>query len=101
MLAQPALHEGGFQHADYLLPVGMTGPQVTATHGCKHLVSRLWHHWLLRGLSRSRRAPPEGASERRAGSMRLISSLSWAISSSSAAWPALVRVTQVRARFPA
>jgi hypothetical protein len=46
--AQPALHERGLQHADYLLAVGMTGPQVTAAHGCRPMVSRLWHHWLLR-----------------------------------------------------
>src|SRR5215472_8538774 len=30
----------------------MTGPQVTAAQGCRHLVSRLWHHWLLRHRTR-------------------------------------------------
>src|SRR5512133_1651728 len=30
----------------------MTGLQVTAAHGCRHLVSRLWHHWLLRRRTR-------------------------------------------------
>jgi hypothetical protein len=41
------LHESGLQYADDLLAVGMTGPQVTAAEGCRRMVSRLWHHWLL------------------------------------------------------
>jgi hypothetical protein len=30
VFAQSTLHEGGLQQADYLLAVGMTGPQVSA-----------------------------------------------------------------------
>jgi hypothetical protein len=46
VLGQPSLREGRRKRGDHLFTVGVGRPEITAAHGCWHLVWQLRHYML-------------------------------------------------------